>query len=508
MADVFISYSRKDKGFVRRLDEALKSRKREAWIDWEGIRPTEEFMQAIYAAIEAADTFIFVLTPDSITSAVCRREIAHAAEHNKRMVPIVQREVDTANVPEALAKLNWIFCRDGDDFEKAADTLIQALDTDLEWVRAHTRLLMRAIEWETKGKNNSFVLRGVDLRAAEQWLTKAGAVKERQPTPLQTDYIIASRKAAARRQRITLGAVTVGALVAIVLAIVAWSQRTEALSQRKVAIEKADEAERKTREVIQTLSRSHFLRAEELWKSGNSRQAIAYLAQAARIDKENQVAASLLLSLADPSTRTVSPLSNLAVAEWIENIINDGTLDDLRVAIQVDPSDPRLAAHFGRALADQALKQETGAGDARRLRSVADFQTRRALKLAPDNEEVKKLRAEIVRLLGIGPAVSVLPDYTPTTPGPMEASASTVSTPTHERPAEENIAAQIADADAALGVAYTRLRDHLGRAEQDALKMEERKWIKWKDGLPGNSEELLKAIQDRTQLLQKRLEEK
>jgi TIR domain len=33
MADVFISYSRKDKGFVRRLDEALKSRKREAWVD-------------------------------------------------------------------------------------------------------------------------------------------------------------------------------------------------------------------------------------------------------------------------------------------------------------------------------------------------------------------------------------------------------------------------------------------------------------------------------------------
>jgi hypothetical protein len=38
--------------------------------------------------------------------------------------------------------------------------------------------------------------------------------------------------------------------------------------------------------------------------------------------------------------------------------------------------------------------------------------------------------------------------------------------------------------------------------------MEERKWIKWKDGLPADSEELLKAIQDRTQLLQKRLEEK
>jgi hypothetical protein len=192
MADAFISYSRKDKDFVRRLDEALKSRKREAWIDWEGIRPTEEFMQAIYRAIEAADTFIFVLTPDSVASVVCGREIAHATAHNKRLVPLVQCDVDAAKVPEALAKLNWIFCRDSDDFEKAVDTLITALDTDLEWVHAHTRLLTRAIEWESKSKNNSFVLRGVDLRAAELWLTQAGGDKERQPTTLQTEYIIAS----------------------------------------------------------------------------------------------------------------------------------------------------------------------------------------------------------------------------------------------------------------------------------------------------------------------------
>ena len=119
-------------------------------------------------------------------------------------------------VPKSLRELNWIFFRDSDDFEEATDKLISALDTDLDWVRAHTRLLTRAIEWETKGKNNSFVLRGDDLKAAEQWLAEAGTDKERQPTKLQTEYIIASRKAAARRQRITLGAVALGAVVAIV----------------------------------------------------------------------------------------------------------------------------------------------------------------------------------------------------------------------------------------------------------------------------------------------------
>jgi WD40 repeat protein/TPR repeat protein len=236
MADVFISYSRKDKGFVRQLDEALKRRKREAWIDWEGIRPTEEFMQAIYRAIEAADTFIFVLTPDSVASVVCGREIAHAAAHNKRLVPLVLCDVDAGKVPEALAKLNWIFCRDSDDFEKAVDTLITALDTDLEWVHAHTRLLTRAIEWETRGKNNSFVLRGVDLRAAEQWLAQAGTDKERQPTALQTEYIIASRKGAAMRQRITLGAVSFGLVIAIILALVALFARQEAVKQRDIAV--------------------------------------------------------------------------------------------------------------------------------------------------------------------------------------------------------------------------------------------------------------------------------
>jgi tetratricopeptide (TPR) repeat protein len=234
--EVFISYSRKDKEFVRRLHEALSRRDREAWVDWEDIRPTEEFMHAIYGAIEGADTFISVLTPDSVASVPCGREIAHAAAHNKRMVPIVAREVNADTVPEALAKLNWIFYRDSDDFEKATDTLISALDTDLNWVHAHTRLLTRAIEWNANGKNNSFVLRGEDLRAAEQWLAQAGAGKERQPTSLQTEYIIASRKAAARRQRITLGAVTFALVVAIALAVVAFFARQEAVKQQAKAL--------------------------------------------------------------------------------------------------------------------------------------------------------------------------------------------------------------------------------------------------------------------------------
>src|SRR4030095_10862542 len=109
--EVFISYSRKDKEFVRRLDEELKRRDREAWVDWQGIPPGDKWEKTIYGGIEATHTFIFVLTHDSIASEGCGKEIAHAAAHNKRLIPSVHRDVAADKVPKSLGELNWIFCR-------------------------------------------------------------------------------------------------------------------------------------------------------------------------------------------------------------------------------------------------------------------------------------------------------------------------------------------------------------------------------------------------------------
>ena len=67
---------------------------------------------------------------------MCGKEIAHAAANNKRLVPIIHGDVAADSVPKPLGELNWIFCRESDDFEEATDTLIRALDTDLKWVRA------------------------------------------------------------------------------------------------------------------------------------------------------------------------------------------------------------------------------------------------------------------------------------------------------------------------------------------------------------------------------------
>jgi WD40 repeat protein len=104
-------------------------------------------------------------------------------------------------------------------------------------------------------------------------------------------------------------------------------------------------------------------------------------------------------SVLERRSRTISPFSKVTVSEWLENRIGEGTVEGLRAALQVDPANARVTAHLGRRLADYALEQDSDPDEARRARGEADFLTRRAQKLAPDNNEIKKLRDEVVKLL-------------------------------------------------------------------------------------------------------------
>jgi hypothetical protein len=106
-------------------------------------------------------------------------------------------------------------------------------------------------------------------------------------------------------------------------------------------------------------------------------------------------------SVSDRRSRTISPFSQVKVSEWLENRIKEGTVEGLRAAMQVDPANARVTAHLGRRLADQALEQGSDPDEAMRARGEADFLTSRAVKLAPDSDEVKKLRDEVVKLLGL-----------------------------------------------------------------------------------------------------------
>ena len=137
-ARVFISYSRKDMAFADRLDVALKRRGFEPLIDRTDIYVFEDWWQRIQSLIVQADTVVFLLSPDSVSSHICQREVEFAASRNKRLAPIELRPVDTATVPEALERCNFECFGSSKNFEHDVDRLAEALQLDITWVRKHT----------------------------------------------------------------------------------------------------------------------------------------------------------------------------------------------------------------------------------------------------------------------------------------------------------------------------------------------------------------------------------
>jgi tetratricopeptide (TPR) repeat protein len=230
-AKVFVSYSRKDLAFAQMLVGALAERGFDAFLDKTDIAPGEPWKERLARLIATADTVVFTISPDSISSAICAWELEESARLGKRVIPVVARRIADADAPPALGRLNWVFFAESDDKDAALATLNTALHTDLPWVREHTRIGELARRWDEQGRGNGATLRGADLETAERWLDRRPA-DANAPTDLHQDFIRASRRAATARQRYWVGGSLAVAFVAIALAAFAEINRREAQAQR------------------------------------------------------------------------------------------------------------------------------------------------------------------------------------------------------------------------------------------------------------------------------------
>jgi WD40 repeat protein len=324
MTDLFISYSRKDQQFVRKLHAVIEEGGRDAWVDWENIPLTAEWLQEIYEGIEASNAFIYIISPDSVRSEVCSLELAHAIAHNKRLIPVLRRELvedaDKYALDSHISSHNWIFFREQDDFDKSVQALTEALDTDLDYLRVHTRLLVRSMEWNDKERDASLVLRGRDLVEALQWLEKT-VDKDPQPTELHRDYIAASQRAAAARRRVVALTAVYG-LVVFVLAVFAFWQavtaetrRQEAEEQKEIAQDNAatatiaqGEAQIQAATAIAAQSTAVFNgeQAQSLALAGSSREVLY---------RDTNAPLAIALALASVDTEQPSPLAQSSLAQ-------------------------------------------------------------------------------------------------------------------------------------------------------------------------------------------------
>jgi WD40 repeat protein len=235
MPHIFVSYAREDAAFVRGLVGLLQQQGRDAWVDWEGIPPTAEWLREIYRAIDAADALLFIISPASAASEACRMEVEHAVGAGKRLVPLVLQEVPSEGLPPAIAARQWLRLPQQEGALLQVGPLLEALDLDLDWVRIQTWLLLRLRDWERHGKASGSELRGVELEDAERWLERADARQGRNALPEQAHFILESRRGAVSRQRRFIAGVVAALLLTTTLALAALWQYYQSEQGRQVA---------------------------------------------------------------------------------------------------------------------------------------------------------------------------------------------------------------------------------------------------------------------------------
>src|SRR6185503_8333480 len=218
MARIFVSYSRKNIDFCKRLTDELQKRDLDFWVDWEGIPPTVDWLKEIEKGVEEADAFLAIVSTDWISSRNCIIELEYAVKNGKRLIPVVPHDIVWDNVPPELSHLNFIFFTEKFDFTLQLDKLFTALDTDYDWLKTHRRLQVKALDWERGNKDHGFLLRGRDLEEAEQQIS-INATKDPHPTDIQREYVLLSRQGATRQRRVTTG-ILIG-LIAGMLGVIA-----------------------------------------------------------------------------------------------------------------------------------------------------------------------------------------------------------------------------------------------------------------------------------------------
>jgi hypothetical protein len=340
--NVFISYSRGDLGFSNQLDAALKVTGFDPTLDLHGISGGEDWKSRLGNLIRDADTVVFVLSPSSARSEICAWEVGEAIRLGKRIIPVLSRPLDGAIPPPQLADLNYIFFYEeprspGSGFGTGLLALVTALNTDLNWLREHTRYLQRATEWDAGGRPANRLLSGADIAAAQAWAARRPKAAP-EPTALHLDFIRASeaeenrqqsaeaqrlrqladaqaeREAAfaekeaaqereAKQTRLVVQRTRAGALVAVVLAAAAGWFGIDASNQKDRAVAAATEATKQTA------------------------RAQAYVAQIFN-DKGLyfEAAQAALAGLANPLTLDTDPAQTAPWSELVRATVADGFL--------------------------------------------------------------------------------------------------------------------------------------------------------------------------------------
>ena len=123
MTKIFISYSRKDIDFARKLAGDLEKAGYDVWWDLTDLRGGDDWPRVIPAAIESSQFVIVVLSPNSAASDWVEKEYTQALSLRKKIIPIM---LARTSIPFSLNTINYVDFT-GEDYAASLTNLLTTL---------------------------------------------------------------------------------------------------------------------------------------------------------------------------------------------------------------------------------------------------------------------------------------------------------------------------------------------------------------------------------------------
>ncbi|WP_017298217.1 toll/interleukin-1 receptor domain-containing protein [Nodosilinea nodulosa] len=173
---------------------------------WEFPRPWPSAVDpeaAMSRATEGCDNYLLVLSPHCLADALCLQGLLFALSLNKRIVPVLAEAVPMAHLPEPLQTLAAIDLRTAVPPLKqtsAGRQILKTLRHEASYHRAHTQLLVKALQWERQLRDPTLLLRGNELADYQRWVVRASGRSRHQFIYLQVLYVAESARQWSNRQ--------------------------------------------------------------------------------------------------------------------------------------------------------------------------------------------------------------------------------------------------------------------------------------------------------------------
>ncbi len=163
MADIFLSYSRKDADFSDQLVKDLKAEGLDVWIDDQGLAPGDPSWRiVIERVIEQAECTLVLLSPNVKSSVEVRNEISYSKAQGKRVIPVLIAGDQKSAAPSNLIETHYVDLRT--QYQENFPHLVKALKNLI----SHASITNKGATLETKWWTIGTATKGMDRQSVKR----------------------------------------------------------------------------------------------------------------------------------------------------------------------------------------------------------------------------------------------------------------------------------------------------------------------------------------------------